>query len=310
MSAEAAHSDDGPATDREMRSALISAGYLGSESLQKVDEHARTSNLSLADAVIALGIATAKEIEDALVWHRRTEKERVPSFIEAAIRKESSRRQLVVREGAEVRAGKKLLFAHDPYNPRSETMRALRTELLLRCQADSKGIVIAVLSPSSGEGRSLLAAELAIAFAQLGRRTLLVDADMRNPKQHTLFDSDNFEGLSQAIATGDHPFTHRVTGLPQMSLLTAGPIPPNPLELLSDGRFEKLERKWRDTYDFIIIDTPPVAQCADGLAVATIAGRVLLVNRAQHTSYKEAREMLRRLETTQALVLGAVISHF
>jgi Mrp family chromosome partitioning ATPase len=82
------------------------------------------------------------------------------------------------------------------------------------------------------------------------------------------------------------------------------------LELLSDGRFEKLLSEWRNNYEFIVIDTPPVSHCADGLAVASLAARVLIVSRSQHTSYKNTREMLRRLATTQSTILGAVLNHF
>jgi receptor protein-tyrosine kinase len=170
--------------------------------------------------------------------------------------------------------------------------------------------MVAVLSPGPGEGRSQLCGELAISFAQLGRRTLLVDADMRKPQQHVLFGSTNEHGLSQAIAHNEKPYYHPVTGLPFMHLLTAGPIPPNPLELLSDGRFSNLLNEWRNSYEFIVLDTPPVAQCADGLAVATMAARALVLSRAQHTTYKSTRALLRRLASTQSRLLGAVINHF
>jgi protein-tyrosine kinase len=95
-----------------------------------------------------------------------------------------------------------------------------------------------------------------------------------------------------------------------MHLLTAGPTPTNPLELLSDGRFEKLVTEWRNAYEFLVLDTPPLSKCADGIAVATLAGRVLLLSRAQHTSYAGTRDMLRRLASTQSRILGAVINHF
>jgi protein-tyrosine kinase len=101
-----------------------------------------------------------------------------------------------------------------------------------------------------------------------------------------------------------------VLGLPQMHVLTAGPVPPNPLELLSDGRFEKLFTEWRNGYEFLVLDTPPISKCADGIAVATLAGRVLVLSRAQHTTYASTRDMLRRLATTQSRILGAVVNHY
>ncbi len=97
-----------------------------------------------------------------------------------------------------------------------------------------------------GEGRSQLCGELAISFAQLGRRTLLVDADMRRPHQHVLFGASNQYGLSKAITTREAPYYNPVAGLTHMHLLTAGPVPPNPLELLSDGRFSDLFTTWRN----------------------------------------------------------------
>jgi capsular exopolysaccharide synthesis family protein len=203
-----------------------------------------------------------------------------------------------------------LILAHEPDNPRSERLRALRTELLLLHETGRGANMVAVLSAGSGEGRSQLSAELAISFAQLGRRTLLVDTDMRKPQQHVLFGSPNLQGLSLAITRRDRPYFHPVEGLPFMNLLTAGPIPPNPLELLSDGRFSNLITEWRNSYEFIVLDTPPVAECADGLAVATLVGNALVLSRAQHTTFKSTRALLRRLASTHSRLLGAVVNHF
>jgi capsular exopolysaccharide synthesis family protein len=167
-----------------------------------------------------------------------------------------------------------------------------------------------MVSPSSGEGRSQLCAELAIAFAQLGRRTLLVDADLRRPSQHLLFPVTNNRGLGDALSRGDRPYMYPVEGLLTLSLLTTGVLPPNPLELLSSGRFERLLQDWRKSYEFVVIDTPPATQCADALAIATLAGRVLFVVRAERTRYKDTQETLRRLATTRAEILGTAMNHF
>lgn len=200
--------------------------------------------------------------------------------------------------------------ARSPYHPRGERLRMLRTELLLRHEAGEGANVVAVLSPGVAEGRSQLAAELAIAFSQLGRPTLLVDGDLRRPQQHALFNADNSRGLAQAIAHEEAPRFQSVKGLPSLFLLTAGPPPPNPLELLSDRCFELMVTDWRQHFQFVVMDTPPVNRYADGLAVATVVGRVLTVSRARRTRYRDTRDMLRRLGATQARILGAVINHF
>ncbi len=307
-----APSAKGPAvdSDKEMRSVLISHFKLTPDTVDKIYAEMQLSDMSFTDVALRLGYVSPEQITEALLRTRGGLAQNEAGLIESVIRRVSSDRRVVVRHGEDVKPGEQLILAHDPYNPRSERIRALRTELLLLNEGTRGANIVPVMSPCSGEGRSQLAAELAISFAQLGRRTLLVDADMRKPKQHVLFATSNDNGLSRAISAGEKPFFHPVVGLPLMHLLTAGPIPPNPLELLSDGRFEKLLSEWRNTYEFIVLDTPPVSLCADGMAVATLAARVLLVSRAQHTSYKTTRDMLRRLETTQSNILGAVLNHF
>ncbi len=170
--------------------------------------------------------------------------------------------------------------------------------------------VFAFVSPGRYEGRSQLCAELAIAFAQLGRRTLLVDADLRHPRQHVLFSSENQWGLSKALAQGDAPYLNTVEGLPQLTLLTSGPVPNNPLELLSQSRFERLTSSLGNQYDFIVIDTPAVSQCADALQVASVARHVVAVSRAGVTSFQDMKDMLRRLALTDSAILGAVFNKF
>jgi receptor protein-tyrosine kinase len=205
--------------------------------------------------------------------------------------------------------GPRLLIAHDPFDPHCEKIRALRTELLLRRETVDEADIVVVLSPCAGDGRSQLAAELAIAFAQLDRPTLLVDADLRNPSQHMLFNASNQIGLAQAIAHANPQF-RSVEGVKQLSLLTAGPTPDNPLELLLDGRFTAMMDEWRNMFDFVVVDTAPVTHYSDGLAVANLVKRVLAVSRAKHTPYKDSCEMLRRLQATRSQIVGAVINHF
>jgi len=205
---------------------------------------------------------------------------------------------------------RRLLMAHDPFNPRCENIRVLRTELLLRRESVDRADILALLSPCDGEGRSLLTAELAIAFAQTGRPTLLVDADFRHPQQHLFFGADNHHGLAQTIEYGGELRLLPVRGLPHMSVLTAGAVPANPLELLSGSRFAAMIDQWRETFKYVVIDTPPSNHFSDGLAIASLAGRVLALSRAQHTPYKEMQDMLRRLNAARSQILGAVINHF
>lgn len=217
-----------------------------------------------------------------------------------------------VADGPPVRLSRTLSAGGGRYSARAERILALRTELLLTQPMQGLGTVFAVMSPFAGEGRSRLAADLALSFARLRDNTLLVDADMRRPAQHELFDGANrTDGLFKSISTGVQPVIQPMDGLPEMSVLTAGPVSAaNPLDLLSDAFFEGMVSSWRNHYRFVIIDTPPVAEYADALAVAHAAGQALVVCRAGHTSYDGAKSMLRRLATTHARVMGAVVNHF
>lgn len=296
--------------DQELGAALISHCQLAPEDVDRIRETMRAMHLSFADAALHVGLVSEHDIEDVTAWVRRLASGRNSSLVEAALQRRSVARRVTVHQGEQVRAGRKLILAHDLEHPRSEKLRALRTELLMLNERSSHASVFALLSAQPGEGRSQLAAELAISFAQLGRRTLLVDADLRHPSQHTLFEADNLWGLAQSLAHGEPPCLHGVENFPDLSLLTAGTLPPNPLEVLSHGRFEQMLAEWRYNYEFIVIDTPAVGKYADALAVATLARRVLLLSRAQQARFKDMKEMLRRLATTQSQVVGAVINHF
>lgn len=203
-----------------------------------------------------------------------------------------------------------LRLARDPFDAHSEAIRLLRTELLLRHPGRGDAMCIAVVSAVAGEGRSRLAAELALAFSQLDGHTLLVDADFRQPQQHALFGTDSSNGLAQALSSGNPLDFHQVEGFSNLLLVTAGEPPSNPIELLTRNRFSDLMEEWRSTFRFIVVDTPATVEYADGLAIAAIVGSVLTVTRAGHTPYARAREMLRRLSATHATVLGGVLNHF
>jgi len=301
---------EGRDLNEEIREALIATCHLSLEAVARIDEAARAGNMSFPDAAAKLDLVTAREIMETLVWVHGMRAARTPSLVEKAINRQGTGRALTVRHAGEVTPSSSLILAHDADNPRSERLRALRTELLLLNDQSQGACTLALVSPEPGEGRSQLCAELAIAFAQLGRKTLLVDADLRHPRQHALFDSENLLGLSQALAYGEAPQIMGVQGSPSMSILMAGPAVKNPLELISGGRFERLLTEWRRQYDFLVIDTPPVTQYADALAIATLAGSVLVVSRGGITPHRSMKGMLRRLGSTQSRVVGAVINNF
>jgi protein-tyrosine kinase len=268
--------------------------------------------LGFAAAAIQLGLITANELADATEAARQLPPKAPDGhgIVEGALHRMSLNRGLPVKYVGTVKPGPSLILVRDPDNAYSEQIRALRTELLLLNGASRSGNLIVILSPCQGEGRTQLCAELAIAFSQLGQRTLLVDADLRRPRVHALFESDNTFGLGQALASGGVPQLLGVEKLPHLSVLIAGPSVPNPLELLTNGHFQRQMSDWRKKYSMVIIDTPPITEYADGLAIASFADQVLIVGRAGSTPHKNMKEMLRRMAGTQSRIVGAVISSF
>ena len=296
--------------EEELREALIAYCRLPSEAIEHINQAVHATHLSFSDAAVHIGLVTEKEAAEAAAWVRASIARRNPHVIETALRRQNSAQNLTVRHSLIGKPSSRLLPAFDPGNPHSEQIRALRTELQLLNEPGRQASCLAILSSQSGEGRSQLAAELAIAFSQLGRRTLLVDADLRNPSQHLLFGADVQWGLAQSLAYGEPPHLIGVESLPFLTVLPSGPRVSNPLELISGGRLESLILHSRHDYAFIVFDTPAVSQYADALTVAAISGRVLVLSRAQTTPYKEMKTMLRRLGPTQTRILGAVVSTF
>lgn len=283
---------------------------LSSDTVDKINELMGSLQIRFAEAAVKTGAVTELQLEEALDWINQRELVKGPGLIEEVLRRTAHKRDVVIWERDQLEPAKDIVLVHDPEHPRNETIRSLRTELLLRCKGWRGAGMIAIVSPCGREGRSQLAAELAISFAQLERRTLLIDADLRRPSQHRLFAADNDIGLAQALTRGGPHHFYGIRGLPDMALMTAGDVPSNPLELLSGGAFERTMREWRRQFQFVILDTPPTTEFSDGLAVAAAAGNVLILGRAEVTRFADLNEICRHLSSTNSRVLGAVINRF
>lgn len=197
-------------------------------------------------------------------------------------------------------------------NVHGDLVRKLRTELLLRHgYSNTAPLAFAIVSTSSGDGRSLLAAELALSFAQLGRSTLLIDADLRSPRQHRLFGTEIREGLAQTLATGEPPKLNGVEGLPPLSVLAAGEdTGHNPTELFSSMRFQRTMDAMRNLFDFIIVDTPAFNDYSDAQIISAVTGRVLTLHRAKVSTYQDTRTMLASLARSRTEIFGGVLNQF
>jgi receptor protein-tyrosine kinase len=207
---------------------------------------------------------------------------------------------------------RELIAAWDPFHPAVEELRRVRTQLLIRWFDPGAGRrTLAVASACAREGRSFVAANLAVVFSQLGQRTLLIDADFRAPRQQSIFNVADRFGLSSALSgRADLSVAVPVTGLVGLAVLPSGPVPPNPLELLSRPGFATLLAKAQSEYDFIIIDTPPVTEYADAQCVAFRAGDAMLVSRKDHTRMADTEQAVRDLTEGNARVVGTLINAY
>lgn len=170
------------------------------------------------------------------------------------------------------------IFEH-PNSPYTEALRALRTALLL-AKSSTPPQLLLVTSSVAGEGKSVLSANLAAVLAQWGKQVLLVDADLRKPTLADRMGLHSSTGLSQFL-TDDHLLEDIVElpNLPKLHVLTSGPIPPYPAELLGSARMEEALARWRESYDFIVLDSPPVLLVTDPVVLASLADATLLVAR-------------------------------
>jgi len=261
---------------------LVRERGLTEADLQRVVECQRAQELNLSEALLQLGMVTQADLVAA-----------------RGLRTEPPAAAVGV-------ASQSMLFVRDPFHPVSEQVRGLRTELLRR-QPDKLHNRIAIVSANKGDGRSRLAAALAMACAQMDQATLLVDADLRMPTQHELFGLPRGPGLADTLERGVAPQVMGVQGLPKLAVLTAGKLVNNPLELLCSRPFADLLDSWRRSYRHVIVDTAAAERGADATAVASAAGGVLVLSRLDHSGLPACAELLKRLRGAQVSMLGSVV---
>ena len=183
----------------------------------------------------------------------------------------------------------------------------LRTNVQFTC-VDSRTKKIMITSAGPREGKSTTVANLAVSMAQAGKSVLIIDADLRNPTQHILFGLDNEEGLSVALVQEDCPIFIKETAVPGVMVLTGGPIPPNPAELVGSKRMKRLIEEVSTQYDMILIDTPPIVAVTDAAILAQESDGVILVLAAGEVDKKYAQEAKELLDKVGAKILGVVLN--
>jgi chain length determinant protein tyrosine kinase EpsG len=276
--------------DRSIGAILIDAGRLKVEAAESILRLQREQGLRFGDAAMQLGLLTQDDID-------------------FAISRQFDYPYLLRGHSA---VSEDLVAAYAPFTPQVEALRALRTQLMLRWfDTDVSHKALAIVSAERKEGRSFIAANLAIVFSQLGEHTLLIDADMRNSSQHRSFGLDNRAGLAAVLTGRGGPETiQRIPALRDLSVLPAGAQPPNPSELLARPEFSQLLKDLANEFDILILDTPAAADTADAQAITMRAGGGLIIARKNGTRAWRVRGIAEHAVQTSATIVGTVLNDF
>lgn len=267
---------------------LLQLGKISFEDTDKIIRAQQEYGLLFGDAALKLGLITESDISQALALQFNY------PYLQAGQGNYSN----------------ELVAAYQPFSKQVEALRALRSQLMMRWFNESNKS-LAIVSADAGEGVSYLAANLAVMFSQLGERTLLVDANMRDPRQHTIFNLKENRGLSDIIAgRAGLEVVSRVEFFEDLSVLGAGTTPPNPQELLNRTRFTHFINYASSKYDVVLVDTSPANDSADAQVTVARCGGALLVSRLNHTRLSDITEVRNQISVTGAHVVGAVINDF
>jgi chain length determinant protein tyrosine kinase EpsG len=276
--------------DRSIGDFLRESCSLSNEQVEKILQHQRERGMRFGEAAVELGLASSEDVLWALSqqFHYPYASDDAAPFDE------------------------ELVAAIDPFGEQAEAFREMRSQLMADVlAADQPRRALAVLSPDSGDGKTFFAANMAIAFSQLGGRTLLVDADMRTPRQHCLFRVPNELGLSSILAGRTQSNAiYQVPQLPSLRVLPVGTVPPNPLELAQRPAFGLFMRELLAKFDHVIVDTPAAAHGADARVLAAKCGAAVVIGRRGNTRMKAIQTLLGALGNSSTRLAGVMVNNF
>lgn len=276
--------------DRAIGAILAETQRLGPEEIPKVLSYQRKHGLRFGEAAVALNFISEDDVLFAL-----SQQFHYPYA-------PRGRRDL----------SGELVTAVQPFGEQAEAFRALRSQLMMRLFAgEGPNRALAVVSSERGDGKTFFAANLAVSLAQLGGRTLLIDADLREPRQHEVFAIRPAVGLS-GILTGrqEASVIHQVADVPTLFLLPVGVTPPNPLELVERPAFKKLLRELLSKFDHVIVDTPAAKRGSDAAVIAARCGAALVVARKDQSRLSGVHKLVSALSEGPTQMTGLVINEY
>ena len=281
-----ASEEDQEPPERTLGEIIRDTRNLSAEQVEKILAFQQAKGVRFGEAAIALGYVNADDVLSALAQQF--------NYPYAS----PERRDL----------SPELVALNAPFTPQAEAFRGLRSQIVMRTAVEGEARkAIAVISPNRQDGKTYIAANLAVVLAQLGGRTLLVDADLRGPRQHAVFGVEGSGGLSRILLgrTGDSVI-QQVAGVPNLYLLAAGPPPPNPLELLERPAFAMLMREMASKFDHVILDTAAAEYGSDAAVTAVRCGSALIVARNQRSRLDALQSLTGNLAGSAAKIVGVV----
>lgn len=285
--------EEGQAPDARNRAIgdfIRQARGLSEAQIRQVLLYQRSNGLRFGEAAIALKLATSDDVLWAL--------------------SQQFHYPYATSESADFH--EELVAATDPFGDEAEAFREMRSQLMMGLFApDEPRRALAVLSPDAGDGKTYFAANMAISFSQLGGRTLLVDADMRTPRQNLLFGVSNSSGLSSILSgRSETNVIHQIKELSTLFVLPVGTLPPNPLELVQRPAFGLLIQELLTKFDHVVVDTPAAVHGADARVLAARCGAAVVIGRRGRTRIKSLKSLLAAVGTSPVRLAGVMLNQY
>lgn len=279
-----------PLHDRSIGDIISKTRNLSSENVEEILAYQQKHHVRFGEAAVALGYVSVDDVLFALSQQFH--------YPVASLELKASNPELVTM--------------NQPFSLQSEAFRAIRSQVMMRLYGEAeKAQAIAVISPDVGDGKTYFAANLAVVLAQLGGRTLLVDADLRSPRQHRVFGLSNDSGLSSILSgRTDGQVIQSAVGLPNLCVLPAGVTPPNPLELMERPAFGLLMQQLISKFDQVIVDTPAAVHGADASVIASRCGAALVVARKHESRVNSLSSLVASLAGAPVQLAGVIVNEY
>lgn len=203
-----------------------------------------------------------------------------------------------------------LIVENDPKSPISEIFRTLRTNIQFMSSKDKNKTVL-ITSTSQGEGKSWITANLAVVFANSGKKVLLIDSDMRLARQYKIFGISPIPGISNLLSgliEDEKEAIQKIDGIDNLFIIPAGDIPPNPSELLTSDEFNKILKKLKKSFDVIIVDGPPVSLVTDGLLISRIVDNTIVVVENKRVKKEQLKNVINSIKNVGGKIAGVVLN--